>query len=176
MSFDKIIDVYDRQPVVPSERLRNRAPQKTVLASAYELIDSANETLPTERHISYKNVAQIVDREKGNTPAAIERIILNYISTVENPRTATPTHHVDLLPQGHPLSPAEGKTPEAVAAYFSSDPYFKDDSVRTLVASAIMSNPESASRKFITSQLSVRDPHGYYVDAIAYADTSLGRN
>lgn len=176
MSFDKIIDVYDRQPVSPSAHLKRAHTEKTVLASAYELIDSANTTLPVQRQILHSQVEELVRREASQTPATVQRALLNFISTVENPRTATPTYHVDLLPEGHPLSPVEDKTPEAVAEYFSSDPYFKDDSVKTLVASAIMSNPESASRKFITSQLSVRDPHGYYVDVIAHADASLGRN
>lgn len=168
MSFDKIIDVYDRQPVKPSARLRNTVPTKSILASAYELAEKANETLSEKRHISRENVEEIIRRDNS------ERAVLNFISTVENPNTATPTRHIDLLPAGHPLAQGE-QTPEAVAEYFSSDPYIKDDSVRTLIASAILSNPESVSRKFITAQLSVRDPHGYYVDVISHADATLSR-
>jgi hypothetical protein len=169
MSFDKIIDVYDRPPVKP----RRSLPAEPFIASAHKIVEQANQNLLEARKIPQEHVDEIVSREQAN-PAVAQRALLNFISTVENPNTANPTRHVDLLPVGHPMSPAE-KTPEAVAEYFSSDPYFKDDSVRTLVASAILSNPESASRKFITSQLSVRDPYGYFTDVIAHADALITR-
>lgn len=170
MSFDKIIDVYDRTPVKP----RRSVPAKPFLASAHELLEKANTTLPEARQIPLSHVDEIVSREGGN-PAVAERALLNFISTVENPQTATPTKHVDLLPAGHPMSTVES-TPEDVARYFSSDSHFAEETTQGLVASAILSTPESASRKFYTSRLSVRDPYGYFADVIAQADAVLGRN
>lgn len=170
MSFDKIIDVYDRPPVKP----RRSVPAKPLTASAYELLEKANETLPEARQIPQAHVDEILAREGGN-PAISQRALLNFISTVENPKTATPTKHVDLLPAGHPLSTVES-TPEDVARYFSCDPHFAEETTQSLVASAILSSPESASRKFYTSRLSIRDPYGYFADVIAQADAVIGRN
>lgn len=170
MSFDKIIDVYDRPPVKPSAHLLRTQTQQI---TSFALVEELNEALPAPRRVTQEVLDEIVSRESGNSAVA-ERALLNFISTIENPNTATPTHHIDLLPAGHPLAQGE-QTPAATAEYFSSDPYITDDSVRTLVASAILSDPESVSRKFTVAQLSVRDPHGYSTHVIKQADASLGR-
>lgn len=147
MSFDKIIDVYDRQPVSP----RYRAQPEPLLATAYRLVDTANENLPTQRQIPSYAIREIFYREGAS--ASTMRSVTQFISTTENPRTATPTKHTDLLHPGHPLSTADVPNRRAhVANYFACDSLITEDE-RPLVASAISAQPDSVERKFILAQL-----------------------
>lgn len=167
MSFDKIIDVYDRQPVSP----RYRTQPEPLLATAYRLVDKANENLPAQRQIPTYAIREIFYREGAS--ASTMRSVTQFISTAENPNTATPTKHTDLLYPGHPLSTAEVVNRRAfVANYFACDSTITEQE-RPLVASAISADPESAERKFILAQL-YKSPsrHGIEV-VISKADSIL---
>jgi hypothetical protein len=172
MSFDTIIDMYNRPPVIASAHLRNSAPRQSLLASAFGFVDKANEKLSVNRKILRSTIEEIVRREHLNAAIA-ERAVLNFISTTENPNTNTPTVHTDLLHPGHPLSTSEGRSKELISQFFSSDIYIKDVQTRTLLASAIMSDPASARRKFYAAQLSARDSEGYCSSLLGRADLAI---
>lgn len=134
-----------------------------LVAGAYELYETSNAHLPEARHIPEETISEIILREGGDTPQAAKAII-DFVSTVENPATNTPTQHVDLLPFGHPLVVS---TREDVAAYFSSDPRLDDPKLRGIVASAIAATPESATRKFFVEQLVAS---GREIDVLRFID------
>ena len=170
MSFDAIIDVYDRHPIAP----RYRTNSESLLASAYKLVDDANSALPLERQILRSSVQEIVYRE-GTNPAIAQRAVMQFIATTENPKTNTPTQHTDLLHPGHPLSTVEVTPYRArnmVAQYFSGDPNLEAE-VRPIVASAIAAEPNSAQRKFFLAQLSAKNPGISYLGIISQADVTL---
>ena len=167
MSFDKIIDVYDRQPVSP----RYRTQPEPLLATAYRLVDKANESLPAPRQIPAYAIREIFYRE-GATPATM-RSVTQFISTAENPSTNTPTKHTDLLYPGHPLSTAQVENRRAfVANYFSCDSAITEQE-QPLVASAISADPASVERKFFLAQISKSPSRDGIEFVISQADSLL---
>lgn len=127
---------------------------KPLLATAYDLLEEANAKLPEGRQVSKETVRELIRRELPEIPRAY-RATINFLTTVENPTTNTPTRHTDLLPAGHPLSPVIASAPElrqAASEYFSADPALSEE-LRPLVASAISAEPDSATRLFCTELL-----------------------
>lgn len=127
---------------------------KPLLATAYDLLEEANAKLPEGRQVSKETVRELIRRELPEIPRAY-RATINFLTTVENPDTNTPTVHTDLLPGGHPLSPMTASAPElrqAASEYFSADPTLSED-LRPLIASAIQAEPDSATRLFCTELL-----------------------
>lgn len=167
MSFDKIIDLYDRPPVEP----RYRTKPQPLLATAYQLVDELNQNLPTQRQTMRYVVEEIVRRE--STPASALRAVTQFVSTMENPNTATPTKHTDLLYPGHPLSTAEVENRRAfVAQYFSTEALVSEEE-QPLVASVISADPNSAQRKFYLAQLSTDPSKSFVKFVIEQADAFL---
>lgn len=133
-----------------------------LVAGAYELYKTSNENMPEGRRIEPVVIDEIAKREGGDTPQAAKAII-DFVSTVENPATNTPTIHLDLLPSGHPLV---ASTRADVAAYYGTDPRL-DAKTQGIVACAIAAQPESATRKFFVSQLTVA---GREIDILKFID------
>jgi hypothetical protein len=131
---------------------------KSLVAGAYDLYETTNETLPEVRRIDASTIVEISNREGGDTPQAAKAII-DFVSTVENPATNSPTVHTDLLPLGHPMV-AHGR--QNVAQYYGSTPTLSAH-VQTLVASAIAAEPGTATRKFFSEQLIAA---GHEIDAL----------
>lgn len=129
-----------------------------LVAGAYELYETSNVNMPEARQTSRETISEIISREGGDTPQAAKAII-DFVSTVENPATKTPTVHIDLLPSGHPLVAASRAD---VANYYGSDPSL-DSKVQGLIACAIAAAPESATRKFFVEQLTAA---GHEMDAL----------
>lgn len=162
MSLDHLIAQQEREPVQPKVMLHTG-----VLASAYEVLEDVNSRLPEGRRVFRSTIRDVVSREP-NEPVAY-RSVISYLNTVENPRTKNPTRHTDLLPLGHPL---RGKAPRPVVASFSyTDPLLTDTTTRTLIASAISAQPDSAARKYYLARLEARHTPHTLVDLIAEADT-----
>lgn len=127
---------------------------KPLLATAYDLLEEANAKLPEGRQVSKATIRDLIRRELPEIPRAY-RATINFLTTVENPSTNTPTRHTDLLPAGHPLSTVIASEPElrqAASEYFSADPNLSED-LRPLIASAIQASPDSATRLFCTELL-----------------------
>jgi hypothetical protein len=120
--------------------------------------------MPEGRRIQAETIDTIISREGGDTPQAAKAII-DFVSTVENPATKTPTVHTDLLPSGHPLV---ASTRADVAAYYGNETAI-DFQLRGLIASAISAAPESATRKFFVEQLTAA---GYELEAAKYIDAA----
>lgn len=142
---------------------------QSLVAGAYDLYETTNETLPEARRIEASTIEEIITREGGETPQAAKAII-DFVSTVENPATNTPTVHEDLLPAGHPLVAASRSE---VAAYYSSDPRL-EPRLQGIVSAAIAAEPTSPSRMFFTEQLIAS---GHELDALRFvtdADRLLG--
>lgn len=135
---------------------------KGLVAGAYELYETSNVNMPEGRRIEPAVIDEIAKREGGDTPQAAKAII-DFVSTVENPATNTPTVHTDLLPSGHPLVAASRAD---VAAYYGTDPNL-DEKTRGLVAAAIAAQPASATRKFFVEQLTAANQD---IDIFKYID------
>ena len=154
MSLDDIVSFYNRQPVAPRADA-TPLPQKPLLASSYDATAKFNATMPEGRQVLRSTVREIINREAGASEFNIKRAVNQFFNTVENPATKTPTKHVDLLPAGHPLNVEWVSTfniRDKVADYFSADPRLPSAEVRTLVASAIQAEPETAARLFYIAQ------------------------
>lgn len=135
-----------------------------LVAGAYELYETSNAQMPEGRRIPKESIAEIISREGGDTPQAAKAII-DFVSTVENPATNTPTVHTDLLPTGHPLV---ASTRADVAAYYGNETTI-DSQLRGLIACAISAAPESATRKFFVEQLIAA---GHELEASKYIDAA----
>jgi hypothetical protein len=154
MSLDDIVSVYNKKPVAPAP-FAKPLPQKPLLASAYETLAEFNTSVPEGRQVLRSTIREIINREAGSSEFTAQRAVNQFLSTVENPNTNTPTKHIDLLPAGHPLNTQWVSTynvRDKVATYFSSDPRLETTEIRTLVASAISAQPESAARLFYIAQ------------------------
>lgn len=148
---------------------------KTILATAYELLVLANSDLPEERHVTQFEIKEVVRRELPSVPKA-HRAVINFLTTVENPATNTPTPHTDLLPAGHPLSTApvtsEKDLRRETAKYFSSDPKLSPE-IAPIIASAIESEPNSPTRTFYEELLYAKNTPVSIFAVIEEADLSI---
>ncbi|NBT76228.1 MAG: hypothetical protein EBT15_09735 [Betaproteobacteria bacterium] len=147
-----------------------------ILATAYDLLEAANSSLPENRHTSPNAVREVVRRELPSVPKA-HRAVINFLTTIENPATNTPTIHTDLLPVGHPLSttPASGKDlRRETARYFSADPALSDD-LAPIIASAIECEPNTPTRAFYEELLYARNTPVSIFATIEQADLSIAK-
>jgi hypothetical protein len=147
-----------------------------ILATAYELLETANSSLPENRHTSPSAVREVVRRELPSVPKA-HRAVINFLTTIENPATNTPTVHTDLLPVGHPLSTtsAAGKDlRRETAKYFSADPALSAD-LAPIIASAIECEPNSPTRAFYEELLYARNMPVSIFATIEQADLSIAK-
>jgi hypothetical protein len=172
MSLDYIVSVQDQEPVPP----RYRIEQPTELQDFEALLASANAVYDYDspRAISGATLLTISEREAAFGDAHVARELDMFINTVNNPRTANPTRHTDLLPKGHPLGGFAFR--EDLADYYASDPQFKDDKIRTLIASAIIAEPFTVDREFYMQRLAARGVTTAAVIAVLDADSFLGDN
>lgn len=153
--WDSLVDSYEQEPILPRSDAAP-LPQKGIVASAHAMAIKANETLPAPKRIHADTIDALVERLSELSDGAQMRAVGQYINTVENPNTNTPTEHRDLLPRNHPLSTAWISSFQArkeTAEYFETHPKIADPEVRTLIASAVAAEPESVERKFYTEAL-----------------------
>lgn len=164
MSLEYHISLHE-EPALEARQDTDRG----ILASAYEILDERNAHLPEARRVFRSTVRQIVSREPSE-PIAY-RAVIDFLNTVENPKTHTPTRHIDLLPQGHPLGTPVPRT--LTASFYVSDPQISDPQVRELVAAAISSNPGSAARKYYVTRLETRKVPQSVLSIITDADETV---
>jgi hypothetical protein len=141
-----------------SERvLSTREQARIIRAEALEILEKANEFSSTSRRVSkrsaYKVIARSLAKSKG-LPFSIRKYqafseLSTYIALAKNNKVVGLTaFNTDLLPVSHPRSTrAHSMTAAAVRQaqinWVIDDPKIKDDSVKTLLASAMMSHPDS---------------------------------
>lgn len=170
MPSDEIVDHLNETTVVVDAG----AEEKPLLATAYDLLEEANSTLPENRQVLKSTIREVVRRELPETPRAY-RAVINFLTTVENPDTNTPTKHTDLLHPGHPLSTVQissFRRRRAAAQYFACDTDLPAH-VQPLVASAIEVEPESVTRRFYEELLFAQKAPLKTVAVIEAADKSI---
>jgi hypothetical protein len=173
MSLDAIIDYSSREPVRPSQNAKPIA-DISLQASAYSIADAENALLTTNHQISMSTVDEIIKRE-GDNPAVVQRALVNFFSTVQNPDTNRPTEHLDLLPAGHPLSTtwvSSFSKRQTIADYMAEDARLPENA-RPLVASAIYAEPNTAQRKYYEAKLNRRGLTMLTSGIIATADKAI---
>jgi hypothetical protein len=148
-----------------------------ILATAYDLLETANSSLPENRHTTPGVVREVVRRELPSVPKA-HRAVINFLTTIENPSTNTPTVHTDLLPTGHPLSTApatsEKELRRETARYFSADPNLAPE-LEPIIASAIECEPNTPTRAFYEELLYARNTPVSIFATIEQADLSIAK-
>jgi hypothetical protein len=146
---------------------------KSLMESLADEVALFNERVPEELKVLEGTAKLIIKRESDNGHPRALRAVMQYLSTVENPETNTPTVHRDLLPKNHPLSTrwlSKFEARREVASYFSSDMRIKDSEVRALVASALTYEPDSAQRFFFTEVLIAKTKNTGLLAIIEKAD------
>jgi|688.fasta_scaffold08095_4 antirestriction protein ArdC/DNA polymerase III epsilon subunit-like protein len=149
----------NKSPILhTSERVFSTREQARIIRSeALEILEKANEFSSTSRRVSkrsaYKVIARSLAKSKG-LPFSIRKYqafseLSTYIALAKNNKVVGLTaFNTDLLPISHPRSTrAHSMTAAAVRQaqinWVIDDPKLKDDSVKTLLASAMMSHPDS---------------------------------
>jgi hypothetical protein len=170
-----LVELSERPPV----KARSDAkplPTQGVVASARKHVIESNLDLPEAKRIPIEVVDEIVSREQGKNEFSIIRSVQNYVSTIENPDTPTPTIHRDLLPKSHPLSTKWVSSFHArrlTAEFFATDMRIKDPQTRAMVASAIATEPESTKRKFFTEAIMTSPENLELLAVIEQADQTI---
>lgn len=175
--INELVELVDRQPV-KARRDAKPLPTEGIVASARKHVIASNIELPAEKRIPIEVVDEIVSREQGKKNFSILRSVQNYISTVENPDTHTPTAHRDLLPNNHPLSTkwvSSFRVRELTSEFFATDTRIEDPNVRSMVASAIKAEPESVQRKFYTEALTANAETFELLALIEQADETISK-
>ena len=156
MSYlDSLIANSEQEPIKPRSGAKP-LPQKGFVASLYSLVEKANENLAEEKQISSETFDALIERVSELSEGSKMRQVAQYVNTIENPDTNTPTPHRDLLPRNHPLSTQWVSLFQArkqTAEYYKTHPKIENSELRTLVASAIAAEPESVERKFYTEAI-----------------------
>jgi len=176
MSLDALIDYSSREPIRPAPHAKPLA-DMSLRASAYAIADAENLALTTGHQISMSTVDEILQRE-GDNHAIVQRALVNFFSTVQNPATNRPTPHLDLLPAGHPLSTtwvSSFNKRQMVAEYMSEDARLPE-TARPLVASAVSAKPNTAQRKYYEAKLQRRGLSLITAQIISIADNALPGN
>lgn len=177
MSYlDSLVASYEQEPVKPRSDA-TPLPQKGFVASMHELAEKANEKLPPAKHISSETIDTVLERASEFSQGTKMRAVAQYINTVENPNTNTPTDHRDLLPRNHPLSTrwiSMFQARKEIAEYYETHPKAVDPELQSLVASAIASAPESVERKFYTEAISAKTSDLEPLAMIEEADNVIG--
>lgn len=173
--WDSLVDSYEKTPVQPRSDA-TPLPQKGLVASAHAMAIKANETLPAPKRIHADTIDALVERLSELSEGAKMRVVGQFINTIENPDTKTPTEHRDLLPRNHPLSTAwisSFQVRKETAEYFETHPKIQDPEVRSLVASAIAAEPESVERKFYAEALIAKTNDLDTLALVQDADTAI---
>ena len=176
MSLDAIIDYSSQEPVRPLPYAKPLA-DMSLQASAYAIADAENLALTESHQIPMSTVDEIIKRE-GKNPAVVQRALVNFFSTVQNPSVNRPTQHLDLLPAGHPLSTtwvSSFSKRQTIAEYMAEDTRLPENA-RPLVASALSAEPNTAQRKYYEARLNRRGLMLLAGGIIATADKALSGN
>lgn len=155
--INKMIEAVETRTVAkPKSAAKEFSLREKVLA----LVDGVNYELHEERRVTPRAALTVMDRafeefsilEDDARDFAVMREVSRFISTTKNTYTVTASasKHVDLLPQGHPLSALNASlSPDEFrvkyAHWLAADSGISDDA-RPLVASAHSATPGSVER------------------------------
>ena len=151
---------------------------KSLMDSLHDEIAQFNQRVPKQQQVSEDVAKVIIKREaEGGHPRAM-RAVAQYLSTLENPDTNTPTEHRDLLPKNHPLSTkwlSKFEARKQIASYYKTDTRIEDEEVRSLVASAVSYEPDTAQRFFFNEALLAKTKNAGVLALISEADAIIER-
>lgn len=173
--WDSLVSSYEQTPIKPRPDALP-LPQRGLVASAHAMAIKANTTLPAPKRIHADLVDSLLERIADQPEAVQMRVVAQFVSTIENPNTATPTVHRDLLPRNHPLSTqwvSSFNVRNEVAEYYCTHPKIEDSEVRGLLASAVAAEPESVERKFFTEALLAKTHDVDLLAMLQEADTAI---
>jgi hypothetical protein len=154
----------------------NYIPILTLRQQVLSLVSQANKSAESERQVTPRAALIVMDRALANLSVvddeardfAVLREVSSFISTAQKTAVATASVHVDLLPQGHPLSALNASlTPEEYrfkyAQWLSADADVSS-AARPLVAAAFSAEPGSVERDHAFMRLSVTTENvpGYF--------------
>jgi hypothetical protein len=154
----------------------NYIPVLTLRQQVLSLVTEANKSAESERQVTPRSALIVMDRALANLSVvdeearnfAVLREVSSFISTAQKTTVMTASVHVDLLPQGHPLSALNASlTPEEYrfkyAQWLSADADVSS-AARPLVAAAFSAQPGSLEREHAFMRLSVTTENvpGYF--------------
>lgn len=173
--WDSLVSSYEQTPV----RHRPDAaplPQRGFVASAHAMAIKANTTLPAPKRIHADLVDALLERISDQPEAVQMRAVAQFVNTIENPNTQTPTEHRDLLPRNHPLSTqwiSSFNVRAETAEYYATHPKIEDSEVRGLLASAVAAEPDTVERKFYAEALLAKTNDVDLLVLLQEADTAI---
>jgi hypothetical protein len=145
----------------------NYIPVLTLRQQVLSLVSDANKSAESERQVTPRAALIVMDRALANLSVvdeeardfAVLREVSSFISTAQKTTVTTASTHIDLLPQGHPLSALNASlTPEEYrfkyAQWLSADADVSP-AARPLVAAAFSAEPGSIERTHAFMRLSV---------------------
>jgi hypothetical protein len=154
----------------------NYIPVLTLRQQVLSLVSDANKSAESERQVTPRAALIVMDRALANLSVvdeeardfAVLREVSSFISTAQKTTVTTASTHIDLLPQGHPLSALNASlTPEEYrfkyAQWLSADADVSS-AARPLVAAAFSAEPGSIERNHAFMRLSVTTENvpGYF--------------
>jgi len=151
---------------------------KSLMDSLHDEILQFNQRVPEQQQVSESVAKVIIKREEENGHPRAMRAVAQYLNTLENPDTNTPTEHRDLLPKNHPLSTkwlSKFEARKQIASYYKTDTRIEDEEVRSLVASAISHEPDTAQRFFFNEVLLAKTSNAGILALIGEADKIVER-
>jgi hypothetical protein len=154
----------------------NYIPVLTLRQQVLSLVTEANKSAQPERQVTPRSALIVMDRalaslavvDEESRDFAVLREVSSFISTAQKTSVMTASAHVDLLPQGHPLSALNASlTPEEYrfkyAQWLAADADVSS-AARPLVAAAFSAKPGSIERDHAFMRLSVTKENvpGYF--------------
>jgi hypothetical protein len=145
----------------------NYIPVLTLRQQVLSLVLEANKSVQPERQVTPRSALIVMDRALSSLAVvdeeardfAVLREVSSFISTAQKTTVATASTHVDLLPQGHPLSALNASlTPDEYRFKYSqwlSADADVSSAARPLVAAAFSAQPGSIERNHAFMRLNV---------------------
>jgi DNA polymerase III epsilon subunit-like protein len=155
-------------PVAKAKRYTSAAEQnQKILDEAYSFVEAANLDFTGTRTVTKGAAKTVVERSLEKTdgqPFSVRKHqaltdISHYIALAQRNRVMTlSAQNTDLLPLAHPRSSKKhnlslAQLLERQARWYTDDPEIRDESVKTLIASALTAHPASPEHEYAITRL-----------------------
>ena len=171
----------------PSERvLSTREQARIIRLEALQILESVNEFASTSRRVSKRSAYKVISRSLSKTsklPFSIRKHqafsdLSDYIALAKhNKVNGLTAFNTDLLPVSHPRSTkvttmTASAMLEAQMRWVIDDPRITDDSAKALIASAMMSHPDSPEHMYTMKRIELLPQGTVPLEALvaAYGD------
>ena len=177
----------NKSKINPSERvLSTREQARIIRVEALQILESANEFASTSRRVSKRAAYKVISRSLSKTnglPFSIRKHqafsdLSNYIALAKhNKVNGLTAFNTDLLPVSHPRSTklttmTASAILEAQMRWVIDDPRITDDNAKALIASAMMSHPDSPEHMYTMKRIELLPQGTVPLEALvaAYGD------